>query len=261
MIDPERVASLLKKEKPKIVVLGATVFLFPHPVKIVSEIVHSYDGRLIYDGSHVMGLIAGRSFQDPLDEGADLLLGSTHKTLFGPQGGIILSNDEELLQNIEGRFLYRFIDNFHLSHIAGLGVALEEIQLYGKVYSKKVRENSKALATSLDRHGLPVAGRSNGFTESHQVLMNFGDSGVRIREALESNGIIVDSRVRLGTNEVTRRKMGTKQMGEIADLVSETLSIPSSLNIRKRVFNLSSQYQEIGYTLKERFSTKFARKI
>jgi glycine hydroxymethyltransferase len=249
-VDSGRAVAMIKSEKPEVVILGATVFLFPHPVKEIAEAVHSYGGKVIYDGSHVLGLIAGRSFQDPLSEGADLLLGSTHKTLFGPQGGIIISNNEEMMAKIEGNFLCRFIDNFHLNRVASLGIALEEIEVHGKTYADKVTENSKALAKQLDLEGLPVGGKKNGFTESHQVLLTYGPRGSEIRDNLESNEIIVDSRVRLGTNEVTRRGMGPKQMNEIARLVSLSIAKKASPKIRKEVEALSSHYRKIHFTLK-----------
>ncbi|MGI0080424.1 MAG: serine hydroxymethyltransferase, partial [Nitrososphaerales archaeon] len=106
-IDTDKAAEMIRQKKPSAVILGATVFLFPHPVKEISEAVHSYGGKVIYDGSHVLGLIAGKEFQRPLAEGADLMLGSTHKTLFGPQGGVILSDDESIMGRIEQSYLYR----------------------------------------------------------------------------------------------------------------------------------------------------------
>ncbi|HKW04347.1 MAG TPA: hypothetical protein VJN71_03510 [Nitrososphaerales archaeon] len=178
-INSDSALKLIKKTRPAAVILGATVFLFPHPVKEISEVVRSYGGKVIYDGSHVMGLVAGGEFQSPLDEGADLLLGSTHKTLFGPQGGIILSNNDDLIKKIESGYLYRFIDNFHLNRIAALGVALEEMKIHGRKYAKRVIQNSKALAEVLDAKGLPVAARESGFTRSHQVFLNYGNQGER----------------------------------------------------------------------------------
>lgn len=83
-IDSTKVRYLLESSRPSLVILGATVFLFPHPVREISEIVHSYGGKVVYDGSHILGLIAGGTFQNPLSEGADVLLGSTHKTFGGP---------------------------------------------------------------------------------------------------------------------------------------------------------------------------------
>jgi glycine hydroxymethyltransferase len=239
----------LEREKPSIVMLGATVFLFPHPVREIARIVHSYSGKVIYDGSHVLGLIAGGHFQDPLGEGADVLLGSTHKTLFGPQGGLVLTNEKEIACKIQDRALYRFVDNFHLNRVAALGVALEEVKTHGRSYSSKVIQNSKTLAIALSKQGLPVAGKEKGFTQSHQVFLNYGKKGAEIRDMLETNGIISDSRVRLGTNEVTRRGMGTNEMAEISNLIIKTLSKPNNTKINKQVRTLVSRYKKILYRL------------
>ncbi len=248
-IDLNGALELIDKDKPSIVILGATVFLFPHPVSKIAGAVHSYGGKLIYDGSHVLGLIAGGCFQDPLSEGADVLLGSTHKTLFGPQGGLILTNDEDIAMEIEERALYTFVDNFHLNRVAALGVALEETKIHAASYARRVIQNSKALATGLYDKGIRVEGQENGFTESHQVFLNYGTKGEQIRDALETNGIISDSKVRLGTNEVTRRGMGTREMNGISDLVVQTLSGSKSPRIRKDVRTLVSRYKKIQYTL------------
>ncbi len=248
-IDTDKSVKMIREKKPAVVILGATVFLFPHPVKELSEAAHSYGGKVIYDGSHVLGLIAGKEFQRPLAEGADVMLGSTHKTLFGPQGGIILSDDSPFMNGVEENYLYRFIDNFHLNRVAGLGVALEEIKACGPEYARKVVQNSKALANELDSLGLPVAGKEANFTRSHQVLLNYGDRGSFVRDTLESNGIIVDSRVRLGTSEVTRRGMGMHQMREIGRLVLRGLAKRNDQAVKKEVLRLVANYRKIKYTL------------
>jgi glycine hydroxymethyltransferase len=251
-IDLDKALDYIEDHKPSIVILGATVFLFPHPVSKIAKAVHSYGGRLIYDASHVIGLIAGGQFQEPLNEGADLVLGSTHKTLFGPQGGLILSNDSEIARKIRDRALYRFVDNFHLNRVAALGVALEEAKIHGRAYANEVIRNSKALAAALSGEVIPVVGKGKGFTESHQVFLNYGRRGTEIRDALEKNGIISDSRVRLGTNEVTRRGMKVDEMKEVSGLIASTLRTKrGSTKIKKRVRNLVARYKDrILFTLR-----------
>src|SRR3989442_7063006 len=93
-IDVEKARGLIEDEKPSLVVFGQSFFLFPHPVKELADACNKAGSRLVYDGSHVLGLIAGGEFQRPLQEGAELLLGSTHKSLFGPQAGIIVGKPE-----------------------------------------------------------------------------------------------------------------------------------------------------------------------
>lgn len=210
-VDAARSVEWVLKAKPEVVVLGSSLILFPQPVRELSEAVHSYGGKLVYDGSHVMGLIAGGVFQDPLREGADVLLGSTHKSFFGPQGGIILSNDQEFAENLGSNFLHVTQDNPHPNRVAALAVALAEMERWGPTYAANVVSNSKRLARVLFEEGLPVAHSSSGdFTESHQVFLDYGgwENGSAVRDALEEANIIVDAGVRVGLNEVTRRGYG-----------------------------------------------------
>ena len=95
-IKVEEAKEAITRVKPKIVIFGASLITFPHPVRELTEVAHENGAHAGFDGSHVMGLIAGEHFQDPLKEGASALFGSTHKTLFGPQGGIILADKEHL---------------------------------------------------------------------------------------------------------------------------------------------------------------------
>jgi glycine hydroxymethyltransferase len=211
--------------KPRVVVLGSSLILYPFPVKEVSEVVHGYGGYVVYDGSHVLGLIAGGRFQKPLAEGADILLGSTHKSFFGPQGGIILTNSPELHKALSESTFHKFVDNIHFNRVAALAVALDEIRRNGRLYAERVIENAVELASCLDRLSLKPFKSSRGYTESHQVYLPFNVSeGVRVRDLLEKNRIIVDMAVRLGTAEVTRRGMGLKQMSAISKLIKAALN-------------------------------------
>jgi len=225
-VDVDKSISLIEKWKPTLLMLGASLILFPQPVKALANSVHEYGGHVVYDGSHVLGLIAGREFQDPLREGADFLLGSTHKTFFGPMGGLIVSNREDLMKKINQGISHRFLDNPHFNRIAALGVALEETRKHGERYAKQVISNAKALASALDKLGQPVKRTRRGFTMSHQVYLDFGGykRGTQVRDRLEKAGIIVDSGVRLGTNEVTRRGMREREMRTIAELMVEALT-------------------------------------
>lgn len=249
-IDSERALELIRKEKPKVVVFGASIFLFPHPVKEIADEVHGYGGYVIYDGSHVLGLIAGKVFQDPLKEGADLLVGSTHKSFFGPQGGIILGNNGNLIAKFKDKVYHVFVDNPHLNRIASLAVALEEMRRFGRDYARKVVDNASRLASELDSRGVKVFKCRDGYTASHQVLMELGrEEGFNVRDRLEEAYIVVDAGVRLGTNEVTRKGMREKEMATIAKLISDRLDGESPSVVRKRVFKLTSRFTKVRFSL------------
>ena len=121
-VDIDKAQAKIRDKEPKAIVLGGSLFLFPHPVKEISEAAQEVGAKVIYDGAHVLGLIAGNQFQDPVKEGADVITGSTHKTFPGPQGGIILCK-EELHKKIDNCVFPGLVSNHHLHHVAGLGIA------------------------------------------------------------------------------------------------------------------------------------------
>ncbi|MEM4828573.1 MAG: serine hydroxymethyltransferase, partial [Nitrososphaerota archaeon] len=247
--DPEKSVELIRAEKPDLVVLGGSYMLFPHPVKELSEAVHEYGGLLAYDGSHVLGLIAGGVFQDPLREGADVLFASTHKTFPGPQGGLILTNNEEVYRKIAGNIFHKIADNIHFNKIGALAVSLEEMMRCGKRYAAKIVENAYELAKSLDELGVPVKARDHGFTKSHQTILDVPnrEERIRLRDRLEECGIISDADLRLGVPEVTRRGMGRREMAKIAKLVKRALDGEDPRRIRRDVAALVRRFRTVKF--------------
>ncbi|MEM1976735.1 MAG: serine hydroxymethyltransferase [Nitrososphaerota archaeon] len=247
--DPERSVELIRAEKPDLVVLGGSYMLFPHPVKELSEAVHEYGGLLAYDGSHVLGLIAGGVFQDPLREGADVLFASTHKTFPGPQGGLILTNNEEVYRKIAGNIFHKIADNIHFNKIGALAVSFEEMMRCGKKYAAKIVENAYELAKNLDELGVPVKARDHGFTKSHQTILDVPnrEERIRLRDRLEECGIISDADLRLGVPEVTRRGMGRREMARIAKLVKRALDGEDPRRIRRDVAALVRRFRTVKF--------------
>jgi glycine hydroxymethyltransferase len=252
--------------KPKMVIFGASVFLFPHPVKELESFFHSTGATVHYDGAHVMGLIAGKQFQDPLRDGADIVTGSTHKTLPGPQGGVILS------WNRYGDVIKRAtfpgnVSNHHLHHVAGKAVAFAEMLAFGELYAQEIVKNSRKLAESLNSRGIDVFGEKLGFTRSHQVLVDvtkYGDGGT-LEKKLESANIIANRNMiptdikagrhfdhpgglRFGVQELTRLGMGRDQMDQVAELIAKVVvngEDPS--RIAEQVKGMRHGYQRISY--------------
>jgi len=247
--DVEKSIEVLEAEKPDLVVLGGSLILFPHPVKELAEVVHGYGGILAYDGSHVLGLIAGGVFQDPLREGADILFASTHKTLPGPQGGLILTNDEEIYRKLYANIFHKIADNVHFNKIAALTVCFEEMLRYGKRYAGKIVENAQELAKNLDSLGIPVKAKKYGFTKSHQTILDFRDreEKIKLRDRLEDCGIITDCDLRLGLSEVTRRGMGKREMAKIAKLIKRGIEGEDSRAVRRDVQKLLRRFSKIRY--------------
>lgn len=248
-ITVEKAKEAIKHAKPKVVIFGASLILFPHPVKELAEIAKENGAIVGYDGSHVLGLISGGKFQDPLKEGACALFGSTHKSFFGPQGGIILA-DEERGKIMKEKIYPAFVDNAHWNRIAALTLALAEMKKFGKAYTEQVIRNSQALAEALYDYGFPVICEHLGFTKSHQVILDYGGyaEGKKIAEKLQEANIIVDCVIRLGTCEVTRRGMKENEMTAIAELIKRVILDNEKVEkVKRDVVKLASEFQKVKF--------------
>ncbi|MEM3613322.1 MAG: serine hydroxymethyltransferase, partial [Candidatus Bathyarchaeia archaeon] len=251
-IDVEKAKETIRLVKPKLLIFGASLITFPHPLKELADAAREIGACVGFDGSHVLGLIAGKQFQDPLGEGAYALFGSTHKSFFGPQGGIILA-DKKRGEAMKAKIYPRFVDNAHWNRIAALTLALAEMKEFGREYAEQVVRNAKALAKNLHAYGFPVKYSHLGFTQSHQVILDYGnyERGREIAEKLQRANIIVDCVIRLGTCEVTRRGMKEEEMAKIAELIKRTVFDRENPKIiRREVVKLCSEFQSIEYCFK-----------
>ena len=248
-IDAKESAAIIRSKKPKVVFFGASFIPFPHPVKQLSSLA---DGECVYDGSHVLGLIAGGEFQDPLREGCSLMIGSTHKSLPGPQGGIILSNNEEVFSKVAGKIHPGIVDNIHLDRVAALAVALSEMLQFGKPYAQAVVKNAQVLARALAADGVKVRGAPFGYTKSHQVLLDYEPSKLQfLASRMEQANIISDNGGRLGTSELTRMGYGPGEMEVVAELIALVVLGKKPLDfVQKRVRSLVKQFQQPRFVLR-----------
>tara|TARA_B100000674_G_scaffold295568_1_gene245074 strand:- start:1874 stop:3193 length:1320 start_codon:yes stop_codon:yes gene_type:complete len=226
---------------PKIAMFGGSVFLFPHPVKELADFLKGHDMHINYDAAHVAGLIAGGKFQDPLREGTDTMTMSTHKTLFGPQGGLVLGFEKHA-EPIKKAMFPGLTSSHHIHHMGAKAVAFAEALEFGTDYAEQTIKNAKALASELNNVGFKVLGEKRGYTESHQTVVNvldYGDGG-SIEADLEKANIIVNRQlipgdlkanrhymhpggIRLGTSEITRLGMKESEMKEIALLIKQVV--------------------------------------
>ena len=276
-IDVTATQSLIARTKPALIVFGRSVIIHPEPVREIADFVHREFGRenadrplIMYDGAHVLGLL-GAHFQDPLAEGADLITGSTHKTFFGPQRGVILSNIapgsefEGLWSHIESRTFPGHVSNHHLGTLVGLLGATYEMIEFKDSYPPRVIENAKAFARTLREEGLVVEGDpALDYTATHQVLLRGARArGERLASLLEHNHIITNpqafhddpsfaaaSGVRMGTQEMTRYGMEADHFAALARLLAEIVreadTAPSD-RWRVRVRALRSAFTEMRY--------------
>ena len=265
--DIDAAAKMIREVKPNLALFGQSVFLFPTPLKELSDAAHEVGAKVMYDGAHVLGLIAGGQFQKPLSEGADVMTGSSHKTFPGPQGGFVLSNsnDLKLIKRLNNGIFPGVCSSYHLHHVAGKAIALSEFEKFGEDYAKDIVSNAKALAQALAEEGFDVLAEERGYTASHQVLTRHGqiDSGAGKEAAsiLEKSGIITNmnmlpgdtkamspSGLRLGTPELTRVGMGVDEMKDVAKFFSRALLTKEDPKIIKHdVKEFKSNFQTVHY--------------
>jgi len=238
-IDTDATAALIRRKKPGLVILGASFILFPYDMGPVRDACKDSGSKLVYDGSHVMGLIAGGEFQRPLKEGADVLYGSTHKSLFGPQGGLILTDSKAMDAEVRKNLTWRFVDNIHWNRVAALGQAMLEMKRFGPSYAKQVIRSSKRLGRELDERRFPIMYAELGYSESHQLHIDqkamkarFGLDVNQMSIRLEKSNLITDSVGRLGTSEITRLGVKEKDLPELAEMFVDAAK---GKQVKKRV--------------------------
>ncbi len=265
--DVDAAARMIRDVEPTVALFGQSVFLFPTPLEPLAEAAREVGATVMYDGAHVLGLIAGGVFQDPLREGADVMTGSSHKTFPGPQGGFILSDSEDttMHRRLDSAVFPGTCSSYHLHHVAGKAVALTEFAQFGKEYARDIVANARTLASALAAEGFDVLAESRGYTASHQILTRHGEidsgAGRRAAERLEEAGVITNMNMlpgdtkalspaglRIGVQELTRYGMGRDEMEEVARIYARTLLLnedPTLIN--NDVKRLRSRFTDVRY--------------
>ena len=269
-IDPEKSATIIEATRPGIVTFGGSLFQFPHPVKELAEVAKEAGAYVVYDGAHVLGLIAGGQFQDPLKEGADFITASTHKTFPGPQGGVILANsgDERMkkaIKRVQGAVFPLTTSNTHLGRLPALGLVALEMKLYGAELAKQTVKNAQTAGECLFENGLKVLGEKRGFTRSHQIAVDVQDygGGRKVAESLEEAHIILNknllpyddqhnrenpSGLRVGFQDVTRRGFKESDIKYLCDLMLDVVKRKRKpAEARKDVIALRQNFKGIKY--------------
>ena len=244
-IDPEKSAYVIRSTKPGIVTFGGSLFLFPHPIKELKAVCDEVGAYIAYDAAHVLGLIAGGQFQDPLREGADFITSSTHKTFPGPQGGVIMGNTdtpakEKAVRKIQYAVFPLSASSTHLGRLPALGIACLEMKLFGQELAAQIVKNAQTAGQYLYENGVKVVAEHKGFTKSHQLALdvsNFG-GGNKIAQDLEDAHIILNknlmpyddqnnkenpSGLRVGFQDITRRGFGESDVKHLCDLMLDII--------------------------------------
>jgi aminomethyltransferase len=266
-IDVPAALELIEECRPELLVFGKSMVLHPEPVAEVRAFLdeRAIPAVVMYDMAHVLGLV-GPHFQQPFAEGADLVTGSTHKTFFGTQRGIVagsMRNDEEryaLWESIVSRAFPGAVSNHHLGTLLGLLMAAYEMNAFKDAYQPSVLANAKAFARALVEAGLDVEGDpSVDYTETHQVLVRVGyGRGAEMARRLEANNIICNyqalpddesftaaSGLRMGVAEMVRFKMGEAEFAEIASLIADV--VRNDADVAGKVATFRGGFTELGY--------------
>jgi glycine hydroxymethyltransferase len=237
-VDLAALPGFLARERPKLVVIGASLLLFPHRVAAISSSTDAAGAVLMYDASHLAGLVAAGRFQRPLTEGAQVLTFSTYKSFGGPPGGVIATNDAGLAERVSTVVFPGLTANYDAGRLAPLAVTAAEILDDGGAYADRCIANARTLAGALRDEGFTVAGADRGYTESHHVAVDaerFG-GGRAAMSRLAAAGIYLsaiglpwqrddqpDLGLRIGTQEITRRGFGPDELCQTAAWMADIL--------------------------------------
>jgi len=257
------------------------MFLYPEPIAFVHDVVKNWDDRpvIMYDMAHVLGLYG--AFQKPLEEGADVVTGSTHKTFFGPQRGLIAGNFpkgsplRKLWLDIVSRAFPGSTSNHHLGTLLGLLMAAYEMNEFRPEYQRQVRSNAKAFARALKDSRVPVEGNeADGFTETHQVIIRvkeFGN-GMDIAQRLEENNLITNyqalpddetfldsSGIRMGVQEMTRFGMKETDFGVLSGYIADV--VVGNKRVKGDVQKYRQSFLEMKFCLPSEQAVPLAAKI
>ena len=261
-VDVDALAEVARSTRPKLITIGGSLNLTPHPVAAIREIADTIGARVLFDAAHLCGVIAGGAWPNPLDEGAHLMSMSTYKSLGGPPGGLLLASDTELAERIEAIAYPGLTANFDVGKTAALAQTLLDWIVAGEAYAAAMVETAGALAAQLIADGIPVFRRDERVTHSHQFAVEAAGWGggqaaaARLRRAnLLASGIRLPlepvtgdvNGLRIGTPEVARLGMTASDMSTVGGFITRALTDHPEA-IADDVAAWRSQFNDIHFT-------------
>lgn len=263
-IDVAALADLAERERPRLITVGASLNLFEHPVRAVREVADAVGAKVMFDAAHQCGIIAGRAWHNPLKEGAHLMTMSTYKSLGGPAGGLIVSDDTQIAERLDAIAFPGLTANFDAAKSAALAVTMLDWREYGHAYAAQMVAVSRALAAALDARGAPVFARSRGFTASHQFAIEAAayGGGQRAARKLRRAGFLACgiglplpelpgdmNGLRIGTPELARWGVTPDHTERLAALIAEALSSEAPEALAPEVAALRQGFDRLHYMI------------
>jgi glycine hydroxymethyltransferase len=261
-IDIDALAKLARVTRPRIITVGGSLNLFPHPVAEVRAIADEVGAKVLFDAAHQCGMIAGGVFPNPLDQGAHLMTMSTYKSLGGPAGGLIVTNDAGIAEALDRIAFPGMTANFDAGKTAALAITLLDWRTHGRAYARAMADVAQALALALADRGLPVHAHDRGATQSHQFAIEaaaFGGgqaASKRLRRAgflacgigLPGPEVAGDlNGLRIGTPELVRRGVTVADVPALADLIAEGLRGNRPEDVAPRTAALRARFRDIRF--------------
>ena len=237
-VDVEGLREQARAVRPKLITIGGSLNLFAHPIEEIRQIADEVGAYVLFDAAHMSGMIAGRAWQQPLEEGAHLMTMSTYKSLGGPPSGLLVSNEAEIAQRLDAIAFPGLTANYDAAKAASLAMSLLDWRVYGRDYAAMMGKTAKALADALDKEGVPIHAIAKGATTSHQFAIEAhpyggGQQAAKLlrRANILSCGIGLPiepvpgdlNGLRLGTPEIVRWGMTPKEMPALARLLARVL--------------------------------------
>lgn len=264
-VDVAALRSLALRVRPTLITIGGSLNLWPHPVGQIREIADDVGAKVLFDAAHQCGLIAGGVWPNPLVEGAHLMTMSTYKSLGGPAGGLLVTNDAQIAERLDHIAFPGMTANFDVAKSAALALTMLDWREYGRAYATTMVEVARALAEALDGEGVPVFAKAHGFTASHQFAVEAAryGGGQTAAKALRKAGFLTSgiglpvapvdgdmNGLRMGTPEIVRWGVGKEDASRIAGLIARALEGGQPESLMEEVRSLRGDFRTLQFVVK-----------
>ena len=264
-IDLDGLRKFAQSLRPKLITIGGSLNLFPHPVKEVRAIADEAGAKVLFDAAHLCGMIAGGAWENPLFQGAHLMTMSTYKSLGGPAGGLIVTNDADLARRLDQIAYPGMTANFDVAKSAALALTMLDWRVHGRDYASAMVRVAKSLAEALRGLGMPVFAGAQGFTTSHQFALQaekFGGGQAASKKLRKANLLVSGiglpipavagdlNGIRFGTPEIVRWGVAEKDVSTLAEFIAKALDIDNPSGLAAQVSKFRTQFIELRYIIK-----------